>query len=234
MQTRSLGIALVLVLGLACAARAHFVWVVVENHSNGQPTAQVFFSELAEPDTADLLDKILAIQVVGHGADHKPRPVVVSKQAVGTGGALVGPVPADTKALTAHINYGVLTRGSQSFLLQYYAKYLDASAKDLKKIGHDDRLTLDIVPHVTSKGFSLEVLYKGQPVTGSDCVIHDPAGNQTDAKSDTQGRVELETAKPGLYSIRAKWVVAEKGEIGGKEYPQINHYSTLALRVSAK
>jgi uncharacterized GH25 family protein len=233
MKTRLVVLTLAVVLGLAFAAQAHFVWVAVDKDKSGQTVAQVWFSELAEPDSADLLDKILTIQVSGQGTDLKPKPVTVTKQDVGTngGGALVGMVPADTKALSAQIKYGVMTRREQTFLLQYYAKYLDSSASDLKKLARDERLPLDIVPHATGKGYSLEVLYKGKPVAGSDLVIHDPAANQAEAKSDEKGRVELTTAKPGLYSVRAKWVVEEKGKEGDKEYAQVNNYCTLALRV---
>jgi uncharacterized GH25 family protein len=235
MKTRSLCFAVAGVLALASAVQAHFVWVAVANEKGGQAVAQVWFSELAEPDSADLLDKILMVQVVSFGADQKPQPVKVIKHASEQGGgALVGTVPADTKALAAHIKYGVLTRGPQTFLLQYYAKYLDASAADLTKLAGDKRLTLDVVPHKTEKGYSLEVLYKGQPVAGSEVVLHDPSGNQTEAKSDEKGRVELVTTKQGLYSVRAKWLVAESGKEGDKEYAQVNHYSTLALRVPSR
>jgi len=236
MKTRLLVLAVAAVLGLAFAAQAHFVWVAVDKDKSGQAVANVWFSELAEPDSADLLEKILTIQVFGQGADSKPQPVKVTKQDVGTngGGALVGMVSADTKALSAQIKYGVMTRGDKTFLLQYYAKFLDSSASDLKKLARDERLTLDVVPHVTDKGYSIEILYKGKPVAGSDLVLHDPAAKQTEAKTDEKGRVELVTAKPGLYSVRAKWVVEEKGKEGEKEYAQVNNYCTLALRVVGK
>jgi uncharacterized GH25 family protein len=236
MNKRSIGLALVAVFAIVTAAQAHFVWVAVDKDKSGQTMAQVWFSELAEPDSADLLDKILTIQVTSQGKDLKPHIVAVTKQTSGSsgGGALVGAVPADTKTLSAQIKYGVMTRGPQTFLLQYYAKYLDSSASDFKKLARDERLPLDIVPHQTEKGYSLEVLYKGKPVAGSDFVLHDPAANQTEAKSDDKGRVELTTAKPGLYSVRAKWVVQENGQEGDKEYAQVNNYCTLALRVVGK
>lgn len=234
MKKRRMIAALTCVLSVAFAAQAHFVWVAVDKDKSGQTVANVWFSELAEPDSADLLDKILTIQVTSQGKDLKPQPVTVKKMDVGTngGGALVGLVPADTNALSTQIKYGVMTRGDKTFLLKYFAKFLDSSASELKKLARDERLTLDVVPHATDKGYSLEILYKGKPVAGSDVVIHDPSSNQTEAKSDEKGRVELITAKPGLYSVRAKWVVEEKGKEGEKEYTQVNNYCTLALRVA--
>jgi protocatechuate 3,4-dioxygenase beta subunit len=63
-------------------------------------------------------------------------------------------------------------------------------------------------------------------------VILDPQNNESEVKTDAAGRVTLGTLKPGLYSIRAKWVAAEPGKQGDQEYLQVNHYCTLALRVA--
>jgi uncharacterized GH25 family protein len=225
-------VAVLALAGLASPALAHFVWVAVEKDSAGQPAAHVWFSELAEPDSADLLDKIATVKVWSRTAAGKPADVKVTKQTIaGGGGALIGPVPAGTPALSAHINYGVLTRGAATFLLQYHAKYLDGAAAEFKALARDEALVFDVVPQRTDKGYTLEVLFQGKPVAGSDVVILDPAGKETEAKTDAAGRVELIAAKPGLYSIRAKWVVMEAGKQGDKEYPQVNHYTTLALRV---
>src|SRR5262245_47330073 len=94
------------VLVAAHSALAHFVWVAVEKDATGQPAAHVWFSELAEPDSAELLDRITAVKVNSRTAGGKPAGVAVSKQTQGEGGALVGAVPAGTPALSAHIKYG--------------------------------------------------------------------------------------------------------------------------------
>jgi uncharacterized GH25 family protein len=216
---------------MASPALAHFVWVAVEKDSAGVSTAQVWFSELAEADAANLIDKIAAVKVWTR-KDGKSQPVAVTKQIKGDLGALAGSVPAGATNLSAHINYGVLTRREQTFLLMYSAKYLEASAADLKAVARDESLPLDVVPQPGEKEWSLEVLYKGKPVAGSDVVILDPQNNESEVKTDEAGRVKLGTLKPGLYSIRAKWTVAEAGKEGDKEYPQVNHYCTLALRVA--
>ena len=221
-------------LAAATPAWAHFVWISVEKDSSGQPAAHVWFSELAEPDSADLLDKIAAIKAWSRGADGQPTMLKLSKHVEGNGGALIGPIDAEAKALGASIKYGVLTRREQTFLLNYYAKYLEATPANLKALGRDESLPLDVVPHAGEKGITLEVLYQGKPVAGSEVVIFDPTAKEIEAKTDEAGRVALDTAKPGLYSIRAKWVVLQAGKDGDKEYPQINNYCTVALRVPGK
>jgi uncharacterized GH25 family protein len=231
MKLRMMAFAALLLSAVAGPARAHFVWISVEKDSSGQPAAHVWFSELAEPDSADLLDKITTTKAWSRAADGKPTTLKLTKHVEGNGGALIGTIDAGAKALGASIKYGVLTRREQTFLLNYYAKYLEATPANFKTLGRDESLPLDIVPHAADKGVTLEVLYQGKPAAGSEVVIFDPTAKQIDAKTDEAGRVELDTAKPGLYSIRAKWVVMQAGKDGDKEYPQINNYCTLALRV---
>jgi len=226
--------AVVALLLSASPAPAHFVWVSIENDGSGQPTVHVWFSELAEPDSADLLDRITSIKVLGRVPGQKPATIAVKKQERDGDGALVGLVPTGSHALSAQIKYGVITRGESTFLLQYHAKYLDAAAANLPALARDESLTLDVVPEVNAKGVTLQVLFQGKPAAGAEVIIRDPSAAQSDAKTDSAGRLTLDTASPGLYSIRAKWVVKEAGKEGDKEYPQVNHYSTLALRVPEK
>ena len=181
-----------------------------------------------------MLDRITAVKVTSRTAGGKPAAVAVAKQVQGNAGALVGVIPAGTPALSAHIKYGVITRGENTFLLQYIAKYLDTAAGEFKSLARDESLPLDVVPHAADKGLTLEVLFQGKPAAGAEIVIFDPTAAQTDLKTDDAGRCSLAALKPGLYSIRAKWVVKEAGKEGDKEYPQVNYYSTLALRVPAK
>lgn len=219
---------------LASPVWAHFLWVAVESEGNAKPAAFVWFSELAEADSADLIDRVVKTKVWTRAANAKSQPVTVAKQVKDGGGALVGPVTEGTSNLSAHIEYGVLDRGDSKFLLQYWAKYIDLASSDWKAIARDEALKLDVVPHATDSGVTLEVLYQGKPAEGSEVVILDPTAAETKVKADASGKLQLDNLKPGLYSIRAKWVVMEKGTLGDKDYPQINHYSTLALRVPAK
>ena len=232
MKSSSVFAAMLLLVLLASPAWAHFVWVAVLADSAGKPAVHVWFSELAEPDSADLIDKIATVKVWSRDAGGKSQPITVAKQVKDGGGALVGAIAMGTENVSAHIQYGVITRGEQTFLLQYWAKYLDIGQSDWKTFARDPELKLDVVPHPKNAGFALEVLFDGKPAPGAEFVIFDPNAKETTAKADEAGKLTLASMKPGVYSIRAKWVVAGKGKLGDDEYSQVNHYSTLTLRVA--
>jgi uncharacterized GH25 family protein len=228
MKVRLAFSALATLLIAASQAAAHFPWVAVEKGD----TVHVWFSELAEPDNAELLDRIAKINVWTRSAQGPKQPVTgLEKNVADGGGAWVAKVPTGTNAASASINFGVLERRGERFLLEYHAKYLDAKSPELKKLARDESLKLDIVPQKADKAFDLTVLFQGQPAAGAEVVIFDSVAAETTAKTDQSGRINMPITKPGLYSIRAKLVVKEAGKLGDQEYPQVNHYCTLALRV---
>lgn len=234
MKLKLFVLAALAVFTLNSPAWAHFIWITIAKDSAGKPQAQVHFAELAEPDVATLLDKVATVKVWSRTAAGQPQTLKLSKQLNDEVGSWVAPVEAGTSGASGSIKYGVLDRRGMTFLLWYYAKHLDAGAADFKALARDEALTFDLVPHATDKGFDLEALFEGQPVEGSEVVVLDPDANETTAKTNAQGRISIAGQKPGLYSIRAKWAVEKAGTEGDKAYPQIVHYSTLALRVPAK
>lgn len=212
----------------APGAQAHFVWLAIEKASDGAPVARVWFSELAEPDSAELLDRIARVEVWAVRGSQAPQKLSLNKVVEGTGGCWTAPLPADTTGLAATLCYGVVSRGSGPMLLYYHARYVDAAEAAASAAA--DRLALQIVTQPVADGWDLQVLFQGQPAAGSEVVIFDPAARETKVKSDAAGRVHLSRSRPGLYSIRARWAVEQSGEHDGKPYQQVVHYATLALR----
>lgn len=217
----------------AIPARAHFVWVAVQNDSAGQPQAHVWFSEIAEADDEKLIDKIAQTKVSARSIGKEAVLLELQKQLKDGGGAWVGSVPAGASgALSASCHYGVLDKRGQVFLLEYHAKFLDAGHPGFKALSRDESLPLDVVPGaVADNRRTLTVLYRGNPAAGSEIVAYDPEGAEETLKTDEKGEVTLAGNKPGLYSIRAKWEVAEAGKEKDKEYKKVVHYCTLALKV---
>ena len=232
---KRIAIAAVLALVAATQVQAHFVWLAIEPAESGKPTARVYFAELAETDDAALLDKIAHVQVHARGADGKAssEPLKLTKQVdKDGGGSWTAEVPEGTSALSGTIKYGVLERRGEVFQLNYHASYADTTSPDFGKHSVDPSLPMQVVPHLVGEKSQVEVLWKGKPLAGSEVIVIDPAGKEHDAvKTDEGGRVAVAMSKPGLYSIRAKWVADEKGREGDKSFEKANHYSTLTLRV---
>jgi len=228
-------LALSLALLAATQVQAHFVWLAIEAGESGKPTAKVYFAEQAETDDAALLDKITHVQVRTRGADGKlsSEPLKLTKQVdKDGGGALVAEVPEGTTGLSGTIEYGVLERRGEVFQLNYHGSYADSSTPDFGKNAVDASLPMQVVPHLAGEKSQVEVLWKGKPLAGSEVVVVDTTGKQHEAvKTDDSGRATIDLSKPGLYSIRAKWVEDKKGEHDGKTFEKANHYSTLTLRV---
>lgn len=213
------------------SARAHFVWVSVQTTSSGQPQAHIWFSELAEPDDAALVDKIAQTKAWSRVAGNENAPLSLAKEIKDGGGAWVGNLPADAEAVSARCAYGVIERRGMVFRLEYYAKYLDGASPAFPSLAREEKLDLDVVPKLDAKECTLQVLWKGKPAAGSQIVAFDADGNQHELKTDEQGIARLPVGKAGLYSIRAKWTTEESGQEGDKAYKQAHHYSTLALNV---
>ena len=217
----------------AIPARAHFVWVAVHNNSSGQPQAYVFFGELADEDDEALLDKIAQTKVSARGISGRV-PLKLAKESAKGTGAWVGQLPeGGAGALSATCNYGVLDKRGQIFLLQYYAKYLDAAHPGFKAFARDESLPLDVVPGTAAgEKRPLTVVFQGKPVSGSEVVVLDPAGTEEKLKTNAEGQVEISSGTKGVYSIRAKFEVEKTGSENGKEYKKVVHYCTLALRTA--
>ncbi len=231
MRKSLFALALAAAVAIALPVHAHFVWVVVQSQDAAKPTAEVYFAELAETDDAELLDRIAKIDVrARNGKGDLSEPLKLEKRIdADKGGAWVATVDPGTEGLSATINYGVLERRGDTFLLMYHAKYLNAGSPAAAKIARDERLPLDVVPQL-GEG-TLKVLWQGKPVSGSEVTVQAPGGEEEKFTTDDKGLVKVALDKPGIYSIRAKWVVEEKGSQDGKDYAKANHYSTLSLRV---
>lgn len=215
----------------ALPAHAHFVWVAVQNNASGQPQGYVFFGELAAEDDEALLDKIAQTKVSARGISGAT-PLKMAKQ-TGTGAWLCQLPEGGAGALSATCHYGVLDKRGQVFLLEYYAKYLDAAHPGFKAFARDETLPLDIVPGAAAgEKRSLTVLFEGKPAVGSEVMVIDPSGKEAKLTTNDKGEFEISSSARGMFSIRAKFEVEKAGSENGKEYKKVVHYSTLALRTA--
>lgn len=214
---------------IANSSSAHFPWIVCDE-SKSPAKVEVYFAEYAEPGQADLVENIKAAKV---------RPVTaagladVLKMKAGEDG-LVGKLPKSDvpRLVMLQHDYGVITRGPDTFLLRYYGKTgpeLGNEAWSKIKVG--EHLPLDIVPTRKGDKVSLLVNWHGKPAKGAEVSIAGPNIEEIKENTNESGTIQFPIGDGGLYSIRARYVVAESGEHNNKKYEEVRYYTTLSLKI---
>lgn len=223
---------LLAVLVVVKSSSAHFPWLVCDDQQS--PTrVEVYFAEYAEPGQPELVANIKAAKV---------RPVTSAGLAdallleVGADGLIGKLAKADVpRLLVLEHDYGVITRGPDTFLLRYYAKTGPELGNEAwSKVNVSDHLPLDIVPTQKGDKVVLQVNWQGQPASGAEVHVAGPNMEELKVDTDATGTVEFPVGDAGLYSIRARHVVPESGQHDGKKYDEVRYYTTLALRIAEK
>jgi len=230
--TRLLLTGLLSVALFVSSAQAHFIWVVTE--PGEQPTvAKVYLSEEAGPDDPELLPKIASAQtwVLGtRGAKTQALTLKID------GDALVGEIPKRLVGQPVVVNhsYGVMSRGAKPFLLKYYAKaYPSQLTGSWTAIDKADLIPLEVNPTLEGKTLTLTVTWEGKPAAGCQVTVEGPGlKEKVQGDSNAEGKFTVEIPKAGLFSIRARKEEDASGELDGKKYEQVKHYSTLSLNVT--
>lgn len=218
-----------LMLSLPSVVKAHFLWLMTEPAETGG-RVHVYFGEAAEPDDPDLLDRVAKAQVWSIGGRGEPNLLSLSKGEESLTAELSAAQTQNTLVLKH--SYGVLTRGDAAFQLNYYAKvYPFALPGTWDEVGDDERLPLEIVPSLDGKSTTLQVNWKGKAAPHCDVVVIGPGiDGKVEGATDESGVFRCKLPAAGSYSIRARLVQDEAGELDGKAFASIRHYSTLTLR----
>jgi uncharacterized GH25 family protein len=216
--------------------RAHFIWLLPPQAADKTPAARMIFSENTHPDRPALLKKIASTEMIVRDSDEKTTSLKkeLDKE---TWRAIL---PAKGfQEIAAVCRYGVVSHGgSEPFLLNYYAK----SFIGIDDWGHPpalfakpwDILPLEVVPILPKKTLpQLRVLWQGKPLANAKVVMQVPGDEKAvEAQTDKEGVFPLvEPTKGGLYGIRVGHVENRKGELDGKKYQEVRHYTTLVLAI---
>ncbi|MGE0606888.1 MAG: hypothetical protein AB7O62_07330 [Pirellulales bacterium] len=210
------------------SASAHFLWLLT-TPAGGPNKVQLYFSEAAEPDDPDLLDRVLKAEVWSVGGFRgEPKLLSLSKGE----DALEADLPANSSAIVLRHTYGVMERGGTSMLLNYYGKTypspLPGTWREIKDIA---RLPLEVTPKPDGTATNLRVIWRGEPLEGATVTVTGPGiDDKLEGTTDASGNYRCELPQAGVYSIRAKHVEATPGKHEDKEYKEARHYSTLSLR----
>ncbi len=225
-------LSLVMLLIVATAARAHFVWIIPDEAKN---QVRVVMSETPAPDDPGLLDKISQTLLQVRDAGGKVTALTFKKGK----DALEAEVPNGGPCTVGGVcRYGVMQRGkSDPFLLMYHAKaYVGGSKNSGFKTAATkpwDRLALEIMPNPDKPG-EFQVLWAGKPLADAEVVAMLPGVDEpVSRKTDANGNYTVDATKSGVYGMRVRHIEAKAGEHDGKPFKEVRHYATLVVRLGS-
>jgi hypothetical protein len=216
-------------------ARAHFVWIDVVQEGPARQV-ELYFSESADPGEPHLIERIAATKVSVHAADGTP-PQAISLKPVRdeSAGKLIGPAPnAKDYCVEAICDYGIVDKGAQPFLLQYYAQHIHGDPNQgFSQSGGSPRAPLAIQVKPTSTGFTGTVVWNGKPLANAEVFVHFPEGDTIERRTDEHGKIDVATKTKGHFALRTRQVEAgQSGQRAGKKYAEVRHYATLTLALA--
>jgi uncharacterized GH25 family protein/N-acetylneuraminic acid mutarotase len=212
------------------AAHAHFIWLEPVKNEDATTTVQVYFGEDAYPDDASYLARVQEMKLQRVKGDGAPQDL----ELVLTDEDLSASVPdfRGSSLFIASHDLGVFDRGDATFRLKYYAKTGPAiTSQTWQRTQTHGNLRLDVVPSFEDGQVTVTVRFDGEPVARAEVRASGPGMDDFAGETDENGQTTFAMAEGGLYSVRARHIEDQAGELDGKSYPETRHYSTLAVNV---
>ncbi len=180
-----------------------------------------------------MLDKVSHTKAWVSTPSGTAQPLTLEKKDNGDTGSWSSAIePKSPCSIDAMCDYGVVTRGGETFLLQYEARHLVIGrGEDLASAGASDVLALQVQPHWKGNSLSLAVMFDGKPATDAQLLAILPNNEERELKLDKAGVATLERPAAGDYAFRARLEQKQSGQRDGKQYDEVRHYSTLTFRL---
>lgn len=230
---RSFHLALPIAFVLLCrAASAHFLWL--ETEPDDKPAkVNLWFSETYAPGEAKLLDKVAQTKAWLSTANGEIKTLSLQKQGSGDTGSWSSALEAEAPcSVDAVCDYGVVTRGGETFLLQYAARRLVVQRPgQLDQLSDSKPPMLEVQPQMNGKSLALTVVFNGKPAADAQLLAILPSNEDQELKLDSSGVAKIDNAAAGDYAFRARVLRKQSGQRDGKQYDQVRHYSTLTFRL---
>mgnify|MGYP002622920914 FL=1 len=215
---------------LSGKAQAHFIWLSPTTNDDGSTTVNVFFGEDAADDDPSFLKYVEGVAVYQLQGDREPDALELDRTEESVSVKL--PDFRGQSLFFATHDLGVMERGDARFRLKYYAKTGPAiTSRTWQWTQSADDLRLDVVPALEGRQVSVTVTFDGVALAGALVKASGPEMEEFVGETDEQGQASFEMADAGIYSIRARHIEKEPGELDGKEYPETRHYTTVAVDV---
>ncbi len=245
-------------MGLWCAspARAHFVWVEAEATAaseTGQPIKVYFgeYSEFLREERGGRLDSIDGVTLRIQDPKRGKTEVALTKQVNHFSGSLSSCMPGRNAVVAEQAKAPVQDLRKHDLGIvkpMFYARTYFVCMEDGRVSEHErdqsTPLDLDMIPltkglnlatgrvsHVPGGEIVVKAVFKGQPLPGTQVLVHAPIGWDKELKTDAEGIVAFTPLWPGRYVLEIIHAEKTAGEYEGKSYEALRHRSTLALQV---
>ncbi len=216
---------LVGMLSPCAAARAHFLFIRINEPAEAGRIVEVFFSEKADAGDPRFVSKVAGATLTAQSAPGKFVPLPVRQAADRLRASLPSNGPV---SVTGFLEYGVLKR-EVSFLLRYYPKAVAGEGASLAALRPRPGAALEIDAAFNSDHVTLTLLRDGKPVPNAVFTTVDDDLANEEVKADASGRALWKPPSPGFYCVYTKSVLKTPGEWQGKPYSEIREFATIAF-----
>ncbi len=202
---------------LATLSQAHFIWGVYDPANPGRVT----FDLVEEPGEKSL--PMLRSNFEATKAWCGGKAINLTYEQTSLAGTTTASGPA-----YGQLDYGVLTREGDPFLLTYYAK----AARNFEEAGTKVGTGMEVI--ATREGDTIKalVLLNGKPAVDAQAFIHGPEGLLVDS-TDEEGRLEFTQPQYGTLGIRVRVIEEKEGEENDIAYAESRSYATLSVPLDA-
>ncbi|MGP0064472.1 MAG: DUF3386 family protein [Isosphaeraceae bacterium] len=232
-------VAILVVIGSAAEARAHFLFIRIGTQAEAGRSAEVYFSEQAEAGDPRFIPKIAHTRLWVQATPGEFRELAVHP---GTD-RLRAALPSDRSlVVVGECQYGVIARPKETaFLLRHYPKALAGVADELNRMKPRREIPFEIRSTFEDDGrdkgggtgshgaIRLQVLRDGRPVPDAVFTAIDSSLTEATVKAGPDGSAVWTPPAAGRYSIYTRETLKQKGSLDGKPYDEIREFATLAL-----
>jgi hypothetical protein len=207
-------------------ARAHFLFIRINEPAEAGRTVEVFFSEKADAGDPRFIGKVAGATLTVQSAPGKFEPLTVRQGADRLRASLPSSGPV---SVTGFLEYGVLKR-EVPFLLRYYPKAVAGDATAVAALRPRAGTPLEIDATFAGDHVTLSLLRDGKPVPNTAFTTVDDDLVNEEVKADAAGKAVWKPPSPGFYCVYAKSVLKAPGEWKGTAYSEIREFATIGFR----
>src|SRR5580700_2094508 len=207
-------------------ARAHFLFIRINEPAEAGRTVEVFFSEKADAGDPRFIGKVAGATLTLQSAPGKFQRLAVRQGADRLRASLPSSGPV---SVTGFLEYGVLKR-EVPFLLRYYPKAVAGDPAAVAGLRPRPGTPLEIDATFEGDHVTLSLLRDGKPVPNAAFTTVDDDLVNEEVKADSSGKAVWKPPSPGFYCIYTKSVLKTPGHWKGTAYSEIREFATIGFR----